>query len=71
MEPLKLLGKEIQYWRLKKGLSQEELALLSGLNRSYISNVENGTRNLSILNLLKISSALNIAPSELIKKIDT
>lgn len=54
--------------RIKKGISQEELAFSSGLHRTYISDVERATRNVSIDNIEKIALALNITPSELLKK---
>lgn len=71
MGPLEALGNEIKCLRLQKGLSQDGLAYLTELHRTYISNVENGSRNLSILNLIKIANALKVTPSELIKCINT
>ena len=52
------LGLRISFLRKKKSLSQEKLALLAGLDRTYINSVENGRRNISIINLKKISDAL-------------
>ena len=56
---------------MAKGLSQERLAELSGLHRNYIGGVERGERNISILNILKLSKALEVSPSELLNEIES
>lgn len=48
--------------RQMKNISQEELGFLSGLHRTYISGIERSTRNVSIDNIEKIASALEINP---------
>ncbi len=53
------LGQRIRSLRAAKGLSQEALADEAGLDRSYMSGVERGVRNVSVLNLAKIAKALN------------
>lgn len=60
------LGKRIQELRRAKGLTQENLDELTGLQRSYISDVERGARNPSIKNIAKIAKALRIKVSDLI-----
>jgi transcriptional regulator with XRE-family HTH domain len=55
---LKMLGMRIRSLREQKGWSQENLSFQSGLHRTYIGAVERGERNISILNLKKISAAL-------------
>lgn len=68
MENLKVkIGQRIKEMRIKKGLSQEKLALLSDLDRTYIPSIENGKRNISITVLEKLSNALDISVSELTK----
>lgn len=62
----KRLGKKISEFRKKRDLSQEELAFKSGLHRTYISDVERGSRNISIKNIEKISKALGISAAELL-----
>lgn len=52
--------------RSERKISQETLAELSGLNRGYISSIENGRRNVSIDNICKIAAALGVAPRELL-----
>ena len=49
-------------------LSQEELSSRSGLHRTYISDIELGKRNISLLNLARLASALGFSASELLQK---
>ncbi len=56
---LKQLGLSIKLERVRKGLSQEELAELAGLHRTYIGMVERAERNISVVNLVLIAKALN------------
>lgn len=58
-------GQRLRELRTAKGFSQETLALLSGLDRSYVGGVERGQRNVSLVNILKLATALNIEPREL------
>lgn len=53
------LGKRIRELRRKRAISQEQLADLCELHRTYISSVELGKRNVSLLNISKIAKALN------------
>jgi transcriptional regulator with XRE-family HTH domain len=61
------LGARIRELRLRKGLSQEELAHASGLDRTYISSCERGKRNASLLTLYRIAAALRVEPAELLR----
>ena len=58
---LKRVSENIRYFRTVNNLSQEELANLAELDRTYISGVERGVRNLTINSLEKIIQALNIS----------
>lgn len=58
------VGLRIKELRLSSGLSQEKLALLINLDRSYISSVEQGKRNISIRNLEKIWNFFQISPKD-------
>lgn len=69
-DELKKLGEKIRYFRLQRQYSQEKLAELSGLHRTYIGSVERGERNISIRNLIAISKALNLPIQDLVKGID-
>lgn len=62
-------GKQVRKLRQQKELSQEGLALLCELDRSYIGGVERGERNVSLINLYKIAKALDISLSELFKEL--
>jgi len=62
---LKQFGLKVRQNRLKKKLSQEKLAELANLHRTYISQIESGKRNISLKNIEKIAKALNIKVKEL------
>lgn len=65
----KKLGARIQKLRVEKGASQEQLAFDSGLHRTYISHVERGSRNITVLGLYKIAKGLDMEPYEILKGI--
>lgn len=58
-------GQAVRAIRNRRGLSQESLALQCGLDRTYISGIERGTRNPSLTNILKLAATLDIRPEEL------
>jgi len=58
------VGKRIKTLRLTKGMSQEDFAFKCGLDRTYITSLERGKRNISLINLEKITNALGISLSE-------
>jgi transcriptional regulator with XRE-family HTH domain len=58
-------GDRLRNLRKAKGLSQEALALASELDRTYIGGVERGERNISLLNIHKIASALRLPAKDL------
>jgi transcriptional regulator with XRE-family HTH domain len=60
----KKFGSRLRQIRQNMGLSQEELAHLCNLDRSYMGGVERGERNISLVNIHKIADALNISPRE-------
>ena len=60
-----IFGKLLQEQRKAKNISQEKLAKLADLDRTFISLIENGKRNPTFTTILKICSALEIEPSEL------
>lgn len=67
MENYKLnFGLKVRRCRNEKKLTQEELADLCALDRTYIGSVERGERNISLLNIYKIANALNINVRDLL-----
>ncbi len=62
---LELLGKNIKAVRQNLGISQEKLAEISGLHRTYIGMLERGERNITVYNMYKISKALGIEIKEI------
>lgn len=61
------IGRRIRVRRLELGLSQEALALRADLHWTFIGQVERGTRNLSVHNLIRIAVGLQIDPGELLQ----
>lgn len=59
-----LVGKRVKELRNRLGISQEELADLAGLDRTYITSVECGKRNISIVNIEKLATALSVTLAE-------
>lgn len=60
MDICNLFGKNVKKYRILLNMSQEKLAELTGLHRTYISDVERGLRSISLNNIEKLSIALNI-----------
>ncbi|OGO80227.1 MAG: transcriptional regulator [Clostridiales bacterium GWC2_40_7] len=60
----KLYGERLKAFRKKEGLSQEDLGFKSSLHRTYISEVERGRRNISIVNIARIAKALDLSIKE-------
>ena len=67
MASSKKLGENLKKLRLKKKLSQGDLSKALGVDRAYISNIENGRMNPTLSTLEKIAVALGISSSELLK----
>lgn len=60
------LGDRIREARKRMGISQEQLAHLSGMHRTYVSSVERGERNISVLNLLSIAGVLGVDAGDIV-----
>jgi transcriptional regulator with XRE-family HTH domain len=58
-------GDRVRSLRKGIGISQEELALIAGLDRTYIGGVERGERNISLVNIHRLAAALNVPPRDL------
>lgn len=63
---LSLFGAHVKRIRKAKGYSQEQLAAFADLDRTYISGIERGQRNVSLMNLFKLAKALDIPTRELL-----
>ena len=70
MDVVQLLGVNVRHHRKLKGMSQEQLALEAGMERSYVSDLERGTRNPSVLALGRLAKALNIQPQQLLMPVE-
>ena len=66
MTNLRKIGKNIASCRQQLKLTQEDLAGLTEIDRSYLSEIENGHKNMSVEILLKVAKALRVSPSKLI-----
>lgn len=64
---LALFGLKVKELRKEQGLSQEKLAELANLHRTYIGMIERGEKNITLLNMAKIAKALNIEMCNLLK----
>ena len=65
---LSVFGDFVRKQRKAKGMSQEQLADKAELHRTYIGMIERGEKNITLLNILKIANALEIAPSTLLSE---
>jgi transcriptional regulator with XRE-family HTH domain len=68
MDVRRRVGLNVKKYRAERGLSQEELAFECGLHRTYVSGVERGVRNPTVVVLEKIARALNVATSLLLEE---
>ena len=66
MDVVKLLGANVRRYRKLADISQEELSLRSGMKRSYVSDLERGTRNPSVQALGRLADALGVEPALLL-----
>ncbi len=64
---LHIFGSNVQNYRKQQHLSQEKLAELAGLHRTYIGMIERAEKNITLCNIEKIAKALGVEISELIK----
>ncbi len=64
---LEKFGQKVREERLKQSLSQEELADKAGVHRTYIGMIERAEKNITLLNIEKISKALGISISKLLE----
>lgn len=63
--PREQFGKRLRQLREAKGFSQEHLALVADVHRTYVSSVERGNRNVSLDIMVRLAVALEVPPAEL------
>lgn len=66
-DPRIRFGETIRSLRQERGWSQEKLAEICGLHRTYVGAVERGERNVSLLNIVQFARALRVKPSALLE----
>jgi transcriptional regulator with XRE-family HTH domain len=64
----RILAQNIVRWRRSRGLSQEELADVCGLHRTYVGSVERGERNVTLSTLEVFATALGVSVTDLLTK---
>ena len=70
MDVVQLLGVNVRHHRKLMGLTQEQLAAAADMERSYVSDLERGTRNPSVLALGRLAKALGIQPYQLLMAVE-
>ena len=66
MDMRRVVGENVRKYRLAKGLTQEEMSALSGFGQNYLSDLERGRRNPTVVTLWELSQALGVTPADLI-----
>jgi transcriptional regulator with XRE-family HTH domain len=69
MDVRKLVGGNVARLRKAKGLKQEPFSVAAGVTQSYLSQIENGHVNLTLLGLNELAEALSVEPAELFRQI--
>ncbi len=67
VEALVEFGRRVRAVRTRAGLSQEQLAERAGLDRTYISGIERGLRNVSLVNIRRLARALEADAGDLLR----
>jgi len=60
-------GQRVRHERTTRKLSQEQLAELAGVHRTYIGMIERGEKNITLQNIEKLAKALDLTPEELLR----
>jgi transcriptional regulator with XRE-family HTH domain len=68
--PRKAFGIALREVRKEKEISQEQLGLQSGLDRTFISLLERGVRSPTLVTLVKLAEVLEVPPSELVRRME-
>ena len=70
MNIVQIFGDRVRHFRRIKQLSQDQLAEMSHLHRTYIGSVERGERNITLVNAQKIANALSVSLCDLVRDDD-
>ena len=65
---LEIFGRNVQKYRKKKEISQEKLAEIAGVHRTYVGMIERAEKNITLRNMEKIANALNVKIKDLLEK---
>jgi transcriptional regulator with XRE-family HTH domain len=69
MDMRKLVGENVKRIRQRKGLTQEQFANISGYSQQYISGLEKGRRNPTVITVFELATALGVSHMELLRPI--
>ena len=69
MDMRKLVGRNVRLIRQQKGLTQEQLAEISGFSQQYISGLEQGRRNPTVVTLYELASVLGVSHLDLVRPV--
>ena len=65
---LEIFGRNVQKYRKEKEISQEKLAEIAGVHRTYVGMIERAEKNITLRNMEKIANALNLKIKDLLEK---
>jgi transcriptional regulator with XRE-family HTH domain len=67
MDMRRLVGQNVRKIRQKRGLTQEKFAEISGFSQQYLSSLENGRRNPTVVTLYELATALGVSHMDLVR----
>ena len=62
------IGRTVRRLRREQGVSQEQLALLAEIDRSYVGGIERGEHNLTVITLVRLAKVLSVSPADLMQQ---
>jgi transcriptional regulator with XRE-family HTH domain len=68
MDIRRVFGANVRRYRTAAGLSQEAVAVKMGVDRAYVSSMERGQKNVTLLTMWHLSEALNVRPVDLLNE---
>jgi transcriptional regulator with XRE-family HTH domain len=71
MDMRRLVGENVRRIRQDRGLTQEQFAEVSGFSQQYLSGLERGRRNPTVVTLFELATALKATPIDLLRAIET